>query len=255
MNWLAPFLLASISSMAAVVETSVDYEHEGTTLEGFHAYDDSFEGVRPGILIVHQWTGLTDYEKGRARQLAEMGYNVFAADIYGKAIRPGPPAAGEYAGRYKNNRGLYRDRLKAGLDVLLNDERTDAAKVAAIGYCFGGTGVLELARSGADIAGVVSFHGGLDAAEGMAAEAGTLKAKILVCHGAADPHVSAEEVGAFHAEMKEAEADWLMVSYGNAVHAFTQPGAGDDPSKGAAYNPTADRRSWQHMKDFFAEIF
>ncbi|GAA5483839.1 dienelactone hydrolase family protein [Haloferula sargassicola] len=255
MKWLAPLLLASSSCFGALVEKTVDYDHDGTTLEGFHVYDDATAGKRPGILIIHQWTGLTDYEKGRARQLAEMGYNVLAADIYGKGIRPQPPEAGEYAGKYKNDRELYRGRLKAGLEVLRADEHTDPSKIAAIGYCFGGTGVLELARSGADIAGVVSFHGGLDAGEGMRAKAGTLKAKILVCTGADDPHVPPAQVMAFEEEMRQAEADWLLVSYGHAVHAFTQKNAGDDPSKGVAYNEAADRRSWQHMKDFFAEIF
>ena len=255
MNWLAPFLLASATCMGALVEKSVDYDHEGTQFEGFHVYDDAKEGKRPGILIIHQWTGLTDYEKGRARQLAEMGYNVFAADIYGKGIRPQPPEAGEYAGKYKSDRELYRGRMTAGLEILRSDERTEPGKIAAIGYCFGGTGVLELARGGADIAGVVSFHGGLDSAEGMKAESETLKAKILVCHGADDPHVPKEDVAALHEELDAAGADWLMISYGHAVHAFTQPQAGDDPSKGAAYNKAADERSWQHMKDFFAEIF
>jgi dienelactone hydrolase len=149
-----------------LVENPVEYAHEGAVMEGYRVYDDAVAGKRPAVLIVHQWTGLTDYEKGRARQLAEMGYNVFALDIYGKGIRPQPPAAGVEAGKYKGARSLYRGRLMAGLALLQKDERTDAGKVAAIGYCFGGTGVLELARSGAEIAGVVSFHGGLAAQRG-----------------------------------------------------------------------------------------
>lgn len=243
------------TAFASIVENEVDYEHDGTALEGFHAYDDAVEGERPGVLIVHQWTGLTDYEKSRARQLAGMGYNVFALDIYGKGIRPQPPESGQYAGKYKGDRELFRGRLMAGLEVLRNDERTATGKVAAIGYCFGGTGVLELARAGADIAGVVSFHGGLGAADGMEATAGGVKARVLVCHGAADPHVPAEEVAAFRDEMHAAEVDWQFIAYADAVHAFTQKMAGDDPSKGAAYQETADRRSWAHMKLFFSEIF
>lgn len=248
-------LLLSPVTFAGLVEKAVDYDHDGTTLEGFHVFDDAVQGKRPGVLIIHQWTGLTDYEKGRARQLAEMGYNVFAADIYGKGIRPQPPEAGQYAGKHKGDRKLFRARLMAGLEVLKNDDRTDPAKIAAIGYCFGGTGVLELARAGADIAGVVSFHGGLAPAEGMEADKATLKAKVLVCHGADDPFEPAEEVANFQQEMRDAEADWIFISYGNAVHAFTQKMAGDDNSKGAAYNEAADRRSWQHMQDFFAELF
>jgi dienelactone hydrolase len=143
----------------------------------------------------------------------------------------------------------------AALDVLKSDERTDSTRVAAIGYCFGGTGVLEIARAGAEVAGVVSFHGGLDAAAGMSAPKGGVKAKVLVLHGAVDPYVPREQVAAFEDEMTAAAADWQLVSYGGAVHSFTHKEAGDDPSKGAAYDEKAERRSWQAMKAFFAEIF
>ena len=255
MKTLLLSLLTAATASAALVEKSVDYKQGETTLEGFHVYDDAVEGKRPAVLIIHQWTGLTDYEKMRGRMLAELGYNVFAADIYGKGIRPVPPESGKEAGKYKGDRDLYRARLNAGLAVLQSDEHTDTDRIAAIGYCFGGTGVLELARSGADIAGVVSFHGGLDAADGKQAEKGSVKAKILVCHGAADPHVPAAQVTAFIEEMEQADADLQLIAYGDAVHAFTQKMAGDDPSKGAAYDEKADRRSWQHMQSFFAEIF
>lgn len=255
MKTLLLSLLTAASASAALVEKSVEYDQGGTTLEGFHVYDDAVEGKRPAVLIIHQWTGLTDYEKTRARMLAEMGYNVFAADIYGKGIRPVPPEAGKEAGKYKGDRDLYRARLDAGLEALKSDERTDPAKIAAIGYCFGGTGVLELARSGADIAGVVSFHGGLDAGDDKRARKGEVKAKVLVCHGAADPYVPAAQVTAFIEEMEQADADLQVIAYGDAVHAFTQKMAGDDPSKGAAYDEKADRRSWEHMRVFFAEIF
>jgi len=247
--------LLSLTALSAIVEKPVEYQQGDTTLEGYHAYDDSISAARPAILIVHQWTGLTDYAKSRSKQLAELGYNVFALDIYGKGIRPQPPEAGTEAGKYKGDRELFRARLMAGLEVLKNDPNTNPDKIAAIGYCFGGTGVLELARSGADIAGVVSFHGGLGAAEGMTADKDTLKARILVCHGADDPYVPAAEVAAFEKEMREANADWQLIAYGNAVHAFTQKMAGDDNSKGAAYHEKADQRSWQAMKQFFAEIF
>src|SRR5690606_21414779 len=150
------------------------------------------------------------------RQLAKLGYNVFAADIYGKGVRPSPPAAGQEAGKYKGDRELYRARLKAGLETLTGDERTDAARGAAIGHCFGGTGVLELARSGAEVAGVVSFHGGLDSADGMAAEKDGVKARVLVCHGAADPHVPPQQVKDFMDEMDAAGVDWQIAAYGGA---------------------------------------
>ncbi|MBK1828521.1 dienelactone hydrolase family protein [Haloferula rosea] len=255
MKVIALILSLITASFAEVIERDVEYQHKDTTLLGFHAYDTATDGKRPGILIVHQWTGLTDYEKRRARMLAELGYNVFALDIYGKGIRPQPPASGKEAGKYKGNRKLFRERLHAGLDVLKGDSRTDPENIAAIGYCFGGTGVLELARSGAAIDGVVSFHGGLGAADGMAAGKGDIQASILVCHGAVDPHVSDEEVAGFQREMTEAGADWQFIAYSDAVHAFTQPMAGDDPSKGAAYQKKADERSWRHMQDFFSELF
>jgi len=240
---------------AAVVERSVKYKLGEVEMEGFHAYDDKVEGKRPGVLIIHQWTGLSENEKMRARMLAELGYNVFAADVYGIGIRPQPPEAGTVAGKYKGDRQLFRARMMAGLEVLKADKRTDSSKLAAIGYCFGGTGVLELARAGVALNGVVSFHGGLSSAPDLAAKKGEVKARVLVLHGAADPYVPETEVDAFKKEMEAAGASMRMVSYNGAVHAFTQKMAGDDPSKGAAYHETADQRSWEDMKRFFAEIF
>lgn len=250
-------LLALIPALgsAALVEKAVTYEHDGTTLEGFHVYDDAASGKRPAILVIHQWTGLGNYEKDRSRMLAGLGYNVFAADIYGKGVRPRPPESGREASKYKSDRRLFRGRLAAGLAVLAGDERTAPSKIAAIGYCFGGTGVLELARSGADIAGVVSFHGGLGSGDGSAADKGAVKARVLVCHGARDPHVPESEVLAFWNEMNAAAADWQLITYPDSVHAFTQKMAGDDPSKGAAYNAAADQRSWADMLAFFKQIF
>ena len=240
---------------AALVEKLVTYEHDGVTLEGFHVYDDAVTGKRPAVMVVHQWTGLSDHEKRSSRMLAEAGYNVLAADIYGKGVRPQGADAAKEAGKYKGDRALFRGWLTAGLDFLKADERTEPAKMAAIGYCFGGTAVLELARAGAAIAGVVSFHGGLDTQQGMTAEAGKIPAKVLALHGAVDPYVPADQVTAFQKEMTDAKADWQMISYGGAVHAFTQKEAGDDPSKGAAYQEVADKRSWAAMQTFFAELF
>lgn len=248
-------LLAAASCSAGLVEKSVEYKDGDVVLEGFHVYDDAVEGKRPAILVVHQWTGITEHEKERSRMLAKLGYNVLAADIYGKGVRPQPPEAGTVAGKYKGDRKLFRARLNAGLETLKVDERSDATKIAAIGFCFGGTGVLELARDGAEISGVVSFHGGLDAADGMEAGNGGVKTRILVCHGAEDPHVPADHVAAFHKEMTGVGADWQMISYGGAVHAFTQKSAGNDVSKGAAYDEKADQRSWRTMMDFLAEAF
>lgn len=252
---LACLVACSSIASAALVEKTVIYEQDGKKLEGFHVYDDAVSGKRPGVLVIHQWTGLTNYEKERSRMLAKLGYNVFAADIYGQGIRPVPPAAGQEAGKYKTDRKLYRARLLAGLEQLKKDEHTDTAKLGAIGYCFGGMGSLELARAGVDLKGVVSFHGSLDAAEGLAAAKDGVKAKVLVLHGADDPFAPAAQVDALKKEMEAAGVDSKVVLYPGAVHSFTQPSAGNDPSKGAAYNEKADHESWDAMKAFFAAAF
>lgn len=243
------------SAHAAIVGKSVIYRQAEAELEGFHAHDDAQAGKRPAVLVIHQWTGLSDYEKRRSRMLAEMGYNVLAADIYGKGVRPQPPEAGKEAGKYKSDRALFRARIQAALETLKADPLTDTSRIAVIGYCFGGTGALEAARAGMQVKGVVSFHGGLDSQADMAASSGGVPAKILVLHGADDPYVPTEQIAAFQKEMTAAKADWQMVYYSGAVHSFTHKEAGDDPAKGAAYQEAADRRSWQAMKAFFAEIF
>ncbi|MGA2254873.1 MAG: dienelactone hydrolase family protein [Thermoguttaceae bacterium] len=254
---LTVFLLAFITftPLHAAVQTKIaEYKQGDQILEGYLAWDDSVTGPRPGVLVVHEWTGLGEYAKMRARKLAELGYIALAADIYGKGIRPATPQeAGAQAAIYKNNPKLMRDRVRAGLDVLRRESLCDPRRVAAIGYCFGGTCVLELARSGADVAGVVSFHGGL--ATSNPADAKNIRGKVLVLHGGDDPHVPLKDVEAFEEEMRAAGVDWQLVVYGGAVHAFTNPAAGNDKSRGAAYNAAADRRSWEAMKAFFAEIF
>ena len=247
-------LCAGWSASAAVQGKAVEYKDGDTVLEGWHAYDDSVKGQRPGVLVVHQWKGLGDYEKKRAEMLAQLGYNVFCVDIYGKGIRPSDPKeAGAMAGKFKNDRALLRQRVIAGLGVLNKNEFTDTGKVAAIGYCFGGTTVLELARSGQKVNGVVSVHGGLSTP--TPEDAKNIKGKVLVLHGADDPHVPPAEVTGFEKEMQQGKVDWQFVSYGNAVHSFTHWDAGNDNSKGAAYNAKADKGSWEAMKVFFSEIF
>ncbi len=243
------------STLHAKMHTEViEYKQGDALLEGYLAYDDAVKGPRPAILVVHEWTGLGPYVKRRVDELAKLGYLAFGADIYGKGIRPATPAeAGKVAGIYKSDRKLLRARAQAGLALLKNHRLADKKRLAAIGYCFGGTTVLELARSGADLAGVVSFHGGLDTP--TPDDARNIKAKVLALHGADDPYVPAEQVLAFQNEMRKGGVDWQMVIYGGAVHSFTNPDSGNDPTKGAAYNERADRRSWQAMKLFFAEIF
>jgi dienelactone hydrolase len=249
------FLLVTVVSTEAAVETRfVEYSANGVTFEGYVAYDDAVEDQRPGILIVHAWNGLGEYEQMRARMLAEMGYVAFALDIYGGGVRPASnQEASQEAGKYYNDRNLFRSRLKLGLDQLKSLAKVDTMRLGAIGYCFGGGGALELARSGADLKGVVSFHGSLSTP--LPAQKNSLKARILVCHGAADPFVPSDDVLAFQKEMDDAEADWQLIMYGHAVHSFTHKSAGDDPSQGAAYNEKADRRSWEAMKAFFEELF
>jgi dienelactone hydrolase len=245
---------SAFTSRAAIHTETVEYKQGDTALEGFVAYDDAVHGQRPGILVVHQWMGLTDYEKKRAEMLAQLGYVAFCADIYGKGALPkNTQEAGALAGKYKGDRQLLRARINAGLAALRLQALVEQKRVAAIGYCFGGTTVIELARSGADIAGIVCFHGGLDSP--TPADGKNIKCKVLVCHGADDRTSSPEDIAAFENEMRTAGVDWQLIKYGGAVHAFTQPNAGNDNSKGAAYNEKADKRSWEAMTQFFAEIF
>jgi len=238
---------------AEIKETAVEYKSGEVLCEGLHVVDTAKTGKLPSVLIIHQWTGLSDNEKMRARMLAELGYNVFAADIYGKGIRPQPPAAGQEAGKYKTDRALYRARMLSALEVLRQTPQADPTEIAAIGYCFGGTGVVELARSGAMVKGVVSFHGGLDSPK--PADGKNIKGKVLALHGADDPFVPAKDLAAFEQEMKDAGVDYKLVKYPGAVHAFTQKAAGNDNSKGAAYNEAADKASWDEIKAFFGRLF
>ncbi|MGD0585816.1 MAG: dienelactone hydrolase family protein [Oryzomonas sp.] len=250
----AALACCAASAEAAVRTKVIEYKQGDTVLEGYLAWDDAMTGKRPGVLVVHEWTGLGPYVKKRAEMLAKLGYVAFAADIYGKGVRPSNPAdAGKVAAIYKDDRPLMRARARAGLDVLTGQKLVDKNRLAAIGYCFGGTTVLELARDGADLKGVASFHGGLSTP--TPEDARNIKAKILAMQGADDPYVKADEVAAFQQEMRAAKVDWQFITYGNAVHSFTNPDSGNDNSKGAAYNEKADKRSWEAMKQFFAEIF
>jgi dienelactone hydrolase len=243
---LAGLVFGSHAVPAAIVTHTVEYSHDGVMLEGYLAYDDSRSDLRPGILVVHQWKGLSENERMRARMLAELGYVAFAADVYGQGVRPETTeAAGREAGKYYGDRQLWRARLAAALAQLKADPHVDAAHVAAIGYCFGGGGVLELARSGARVNGVVSFHGSLDTPD--PADARNITAKVLVCHGASDDYVTHDKVLAFLDEMDAAGVDYQFNVYHGAEHGFTQ--------QGPAYQADADRRSWRDMQNFFDEIF
>jgi dienelactone hydrolase len=251
---LLVLLACARGAEAKVVTETIEYKEGETTLEGLLAYDDAADGPRPGVLVIHEWMGLGAYETRRAQELAALGYVALAADIYGKGVRPqSREEAGKEAGKYRADRALMRARARAGLEALRAQKRVDPARCAAIGYCFGGGCALELARSGADLAAVVSFHGNLDTPRPE--DAKSVKAKVLVCHGADDPFVKPEQVAAFEAEMRAAHVDWQLVLFGGAVHSFSNPAAGDDPSKGAAYDAAADRRSWAAMRALFEEAF
>jgi dienelactone hydrolase len=253
---LAVVAVALIPALAAAKlhQQTVDYHQGDAVLSGYLAYDDSFAGLRPAVLVFHHWTGIDDYIRGRTDQLARMGYVAFAGDIYGKGVRPANSTeAGILSGKYRADRQLMRKRAQAALDTLRLMPRVDVKRIAAIGYCFGGGVALELARSGADILGVASFHGTLDTPHPE--DAKNIKAKILVMQGTDDPVAPIKAIGDLEDEMRNGGAKYQINLYGGAVHSFTQPMAGNDPKTGNAYNPEADRRSWQAMKDFFAELF
>ena len=250
----AVFMAATATAHAKMITKTIDYKQGGATLQGYLAYDDAFKGKRPGVLVAHQWMGLTDYERERARMLAEMGYVAFALDVYGKGVRPkSREEAGKLAGIYKANRPLLRNRARAAVIELRKQPNVDVHRLAIIGYCFGGGTALELARSGADLKGFVSFHGSLDTP--TPADAKNIKGKVLILHGADDPFSPMKQVEALMAEMKAAKVNYEVDLYGDTVHSFTEKNAGNDNSTGAAYNAQSDARSWARMKGFFGEIF
>jgi dienelactone hydrolase len=244
---------ASVASAALHTET-VKYRHGDVELEGYLAYDEQQIGKRPGVLVIHEWWGHNAYARQRAEMVARLGYVAFALDMYGKGVQAKDPQdAAKKASVFKKDRALMRARAAAGLAILAANPRVDAKRLAAMGYCFGGTTSLELARSGADLSGTVCFHGNL--ATPNPEDAANIKGKVLVLHGADDPVVPPAEVAAFEDEMRDAKVDWQLVTYGGAVHGFTNRMAGSNPKRGMAYNARADTRSWEAMKTFFAEIF
>ncbi|MBW2430374.1 MAG: dienelactone hydrolase family protein [Desulfobacterales bacterium] len=246
-------LLIATAVNAEVVSQNVEYKHEDIVLEGYLAYDDTAKGKRPGVLVVHEWWGLNDYVRMRVDKLAKLGYVAFALDMYGKGIWTDQASKAQELSGHLRGKPIMRQRARAGLEILRKNERVDPTKIAAIGYCFGGTTVLELAYSGADIAGVVSFHGGLTTPK--AEDMSRIKAKILVLHGANDAFIPPEKIAAFQEGVGKAGADWQMIYYGGAVHSFTNPAADKKNINGLAYSPSADERSWKHMQLFFDEIF
>jgi dienelactone hydrolase len=243
---------------AAIVGKTVAYEANGTRLIGYLAYDDSLNEHRPGVLVVHEWWGLNDYAKSRARQLAELGYAALAIDMYGDGKQADhPDQAGAFAKEVTERWSDAKARFLAALDLLRRQPVTDPKRVAAIGYCFGGGIVLDMAREGADLKGVVSFHGTL-ANPPAKARPGVVKARVLVLTGAEDPFVPQEDVKNFKKEMEEARVDYRVIEYPGAKHSFTNPDAdrlGQEFKLPLAYDAAADKASWQEMRDFFDRIF
>lgn len=233
------------------------YTAGGDTLKGYLAYDKTLEGKRPGVLVVHEWWGHNDYARKRSRMLAKLGYTAFALDMFGNGKQAAhPDDALKFATEVMQNMGEGEARFNAALEVLKSQPTVDPERIAAIGYCFGGGVVLHMARIGTDLDAVASFHGGL--ASMQQPEPGSVKAKILVCNGAADPMTTAEQIEAFKKEMDAAGADYTFISYEGAKHSFTNPAAdkfGQEFNMPLAYNAEADSASWQEMQNFFEEIF
>jgi dienelactone hydrolase len=251
---LMGIVLTTSLAVAEIKVETINYTDGKTQCKGVLAYDDARQNTRPAVLIAPEWWGITDYPKDRARQLAQLGYIAFVADIYGDGqSTDDSKSAGALATPFMQDRTMMRQRITAALDALRKQSHVDQNRIAAIGYCFGGTAVLELARSGADVAGVVSFHGNL--ANPNPSDARNIKCKVLVQTGADDPMVTQKIVIAFEDEMRQTDVDWYLVSYAKAVHAFTNPKADEHHMPGVAYNEKADKRSWQTMVDFFGEIF
>lgn len=235
----------------------ISYQVGDVQLTGYLAYDANQTGPRPGVLVVHEWWGHNEYVRTRAHMLAQLGYTAFALDMYGDGKQAShPDDAQKFMMEVLGNAELAQQRFVAAKDLLSNHDSTDNNNIAAIGYCFGGAVVLQMARNGLDLAGVASFHGNLTPVK--PAEENAITAKILVLHGADDPFVPAEQVDAFKLEMDAAKANYEFIAYPGAVHAFTNPGAtavGQQFNLPLAYNEAIDEQSWQKMKDFFGEIF
>jgi len=247
------FLLLFMALQLNAQLKPVAYADGPQKLNGFAAQAVKPLNDKPGIVVLPAWKGINSHAKEVAEKLSAAGYHAFVADIYGEGNYPANPGeAGKQSGYYKSHPDEYQRRISLALEQLVQSG-ANADNIVVIGYCFGGTGALEAARGGLPVKGVVSFHGGLgkDASRPVT----KITAKVLVLHGADDPHVPQKDIDAFHKEMKDSGADWQMIYYANAVHAFTEKEAGNDNSKGAAYNELADKRSWEHFMVFLQELF
>jgi dienelactone hydrolase len=244
--------LVTLPVIAAVQTKEISYQQDGKTMKGYLAWDDAKSGAKPGVLVIHEWWGLNDYTKMRTRQLAEMGYVAFAADMFGDGVTTrDPKQAQEWSSGVGKTQGLAAARAKAGLDVLKQQKGVDTKHLAAIGFCFGGTSVLRLAYSGEPLDAAVTFHGGLVVPTDDEAKA--IKTHLLVLHGAEDGFIKPETIDGLRKTLDANNVDWYMVTYAHAVHAFTNPDADSFNIPGIGYNKAAATRSWKEMQDFFKE--
>lgn len=258
MKYVAAAMVAGLIwphiALGTVRTQVVNYEQGGVQFQGFLAYDDSISGKRPGVVVFPEWWGLNDYAKHRAQMLAQLGFVALAADLFGGGhVTNDPAEAAKLAGSLKADRPLLRQRANAALETLRKNDLVDPQKLAAIGYCFGGTTAIELARSGTDVKGTVTFHAALDSPDPMAGR--NIKGSILICHGGDDSFTKPQDIEAFQDEMRQNHVDWQMNIYGNAVHSFTNPEADKHGIPGIKYNALADRRSWEAMRIFFHDLF
>ena len=251
------FALNTLPAIAEVQGTEVSYRSGDTTMKGYLATDPSLKGPRPGILVVHEWWGHNDYARKRARMLAELGYTALAVDMYGDGKQASHPEdAGKFSGELRKNMPVAKARFLAAMKLLQSQPGVQADKIAAIGYCFGGGVVLEMARRGVDLAGVASFHGSLGTSQ--PAQKGEVKARVLVMNGDDDPFTKPEQISAFKQEMQAAGVDFEFIGYPGAKHSFTNPDAdtfGQKFNLPLAYNAAADHASWAEMQRFFQRIF
>ncbi|HXW68158.1 MAG TPA: dienelactone hydrolase family protein [Dissulfurispiraceae bacterium] len=250
-------LYGPVSATPKIKGEAVEYSAPGVVMKGYLAYDENIKVKRPGVLVVHEWWGLNDYARRRASMLAELGYTALAVDMYGEGKQAmHPDDAGKFSSELMKNFDTAKTRFMAALDYIKQQPTVDPARVAAIGYCFGGGIVLNMARQGVDLKGVASFHGNLTAIK--RAEPGSVKARILVLNGADDKFITPEQVEAFKQEMKAAGVDYRFISYPGAVHSFTNPDADTYARKynlPLGYNAGADRKSWEELKRFLRALF
>lgn len=244
------WIVSNITKARVITET-IEYPLDGQAHTGYLAYDDAIPAPRPAVLVVHEWWGLSEYEKSRVRMLAELGYAAFAVDMYGAGkFTNNPDQAREWMQSITTDVEWWRNTAWAGVEILKTKAQADPKRIAAIGYCFGGGTVLQLAYSNAELAGVVSFHGSLPTAE----DGIKIKPKILIFHGHADPFIPKLTLDNFQSALEKAHADWQQVSYGGVLHSFTNPHAAEHGMQALKYDAQADNRSWATMKLFLKEI-